>query len=115
MKPEIVFFGEGLPSEFYNSLEEDRDNTDLLIVIGSSLKVRPVATIPSKFIYFLFIYFINHHNICDTILLFWHKPGQQNFSQEYLVCIDKTLTNLAYLDNFNPWSLWILRIGNQKP
>ncbi len=48
MKPEIVFFGEGLPNEFYHSLEEDKEHTDLLIVIGSSLKVRPVATIPSE-------------------------------------------------------------------
>lgn len=47
MKPDIVFFGESLPSEFYRNLEEDSEKVDLLIVIGSSLKVRPVALIPS--------------------------------------------------------------------
>ncbi|XP_068710543.1 NAD-dependent protein deacetylase sirtuin-1-like [Montipora foliosa] len=47
MKPDIVFFGESLPSEFYHNLDNDSDKTDLLIVIGSSLKVRPVALIPS--------------------------------------------------------------------
>ncbi|KAJ8022434.1 NAD-dependent protein deacetylase sirtuin-1 [Holothuria leucospilota] len=46
LKPDIVFFGEGLPNIFYDCLDDDKDAADLLIVIGSSLKVRPVATIP---------------------------------------------------------------------
>lgn len=46
MKPNIVFFGEELGDEFHKSLEADKGNVDLLIVIGSSLKVRPVALIP---------------------------------------------------------------------
>lgn len=48
MKPDIVFFGEGLPDEFHDRMAEDKDECDLLIVVGSSLKVRPVALIPSK-------------------------------------------------------------------
>ena len=48
MKPDIVFFGEGLPEIFHDSMAKDKDECDLLIVIGSSLKVRPVALIPSK-------------------------------------------------------------------
>jgi NAD-dependent SIR2 family protein deacetylase len=51
MKPDIVFFGEGLPEIFHESMAKDKDECDLLIVIGSSLKVRPVALIPSKCIY----------------------------------------------------------------
>jgi len=47
MKPDIVFFGEGLPDEFHNSMAMDKEECDLIIVIGSSLKVRPVALIPS--------------------------------------------------------------------
>ncbi|VDL98664.1 unnamed protein product [Schistocephalus solidus] len=46
MKPDIVFFGEGLPPEFHSSLAEDTKQTDLVIVMGSSLKVRPVSHIP---------------------------------------------------------------------
>ena len=49
MKPDIVFFGESLPEEFHKQMAADKDVCDLLIVIGSSLKVRPVALIPSKF------------------------------------------------------------------
>lgn len=48
MKPDIVFFGEGLSDEFHNSMTLDKDQCDLLIVIGSSLKVRPVALIPNS-------------------------------------------------------------------
>ena len=48
MKPDIVFFGESLPEEFHRQMEIDKDDCDLLIVMGSSLKVRPVALIPSK-------------------------------------------------------------------
>ena len=48
MKPDIVFFGEGLPETFYDSIGDDKEEVDLLVVIGSSLKVKPVALIPSK-------------------------------------------------------------------
>ncbi|CAB0002344.1 unnamed protein product [Nesidiocoris tenuis] len=48
MKPDIVFFGEGLPDAFHKAMEKDSDECDLLIVMGSSLKVKPVALIPSS-------------------------------------------------------------------
>lgn len=48
MKPDIVFFGEGLPAEFHDSMSIDKNECDLLIVIGSSLKVNPVALIPKS-------------------------------------------------------------------
>ncbi|XP_054166819.1 NAD-dependent protein deacetylase sirtuin-1-like isoform X2 [Oppia nitens] len=48
MKPDIVFFGEGLSDEFHSAMSHDKDDCDLLIVMGSSLKVRPVALIPNS-------------------------------------------------------------------
>ncbi|XP_072293096.1 NAD-dependent protein deacetylase sirtuin-1 [Eucyclogobius newberryi] len=48
MKPDIVFFGENLPEMFHRAMKQDKDEVDLLIVIGSSLKVRPVALIPNS-------------------------------------------------------------------
>ncbi|CAG8712482.1 12783_t:CDS:2 [Funneliformis caledonium] len=45
MKPDIVFFGEKLPPEFDRSFPRDREKIDLLIVMGSSLKVAPVSEI----------------------------------------------------------------------
>jgi len=46
LKPDIVFFGEDLPDEFHHNLELDKPECDLLLVIGSSLRVRPVSLIP---------------------------------------------------------------------
>jgi len=45
VKPDIVFFGEPLPSTFDFHIDKDHTNADLVIVIGSSLKVAPVAAI----------------------------------------------------------------------
>ncbi|KAI5993369.1 SIR2-domain-containing protein [Pisolithus marmoratus] len=47
MKPDITFFGEKLNDEFDRALIEDRDKVDLLLVIGTSLKVSPVSEILS--------------------------------------------------------------------
>jgi len=48
MKPDITFFGEKLPDTFFDRLtENDRDMVDLVIVIGTSMKVAPVSEIPS--------------------------------------------------------------------
>lgn len=48
MKPDITFFGEPLPDEFSKRLTtNDRDKVDLVIVIGTSLKVTPVSEIVS--------------------------------------------------------------------
>ncbi|KZT09855.1 SIR2-domain-containing protein [Laetiporus sulphureus 93-53] len=45
MKPDITFFGEKLSDEFDRALLEDRQEIDLLIIIGTSLKVSPVSDI----------------------------------------------------------------------
>lgn len=46
IKPNIVFFGEDLGKDFHRCMTEDKHKVDLVVVIGSSLKVRPVAMIP---------------------------------------------------------------------
>ena len=48
VKPDIVFFGESLPANFHAQLPRCLEQADLLIVIGSSLKVQPVASIPGR-------------------------------------------------------------------
>lgn len=46
MKPDITFFGEDLPDIFSDRLtQHDRDLVDLVIVIGTSLKVAPVSEV----------------------------------------------------------------------
>lgn len=46
-QPDITFFGEDLPDEFgHRLIRHDREKADLVIVIGTSLKVAPVAEVP---------------------------------------------------------------------
>ncbi|CDO96081.1 unnamed protein product [Kluyveromyces dobzhanskii CBS 2104] len=45
LKPDITFFGEALPSKFHRLIKEDVLQCDLLICIGTSLKVAPVSEI----------------------------------------------------------------------
>lgn len=46
MKPDITFFGEPLSDAFHNRLtDHDRELVDLVVVIGTSLKVAPVSEI----------------------------------------------------------------------
>lgn len=48
MKPDITFFGESLPDDFSNRLiNHDRYKADLVVVIGTSLKVAPVSEVVS--------------------------------------------------------------------
>lgn len=46
VKPDIVFFGEELPQRFQDLVSGDTDQADLLLVMGTSLMVMPVAGIP---------------------------------------------------------------------
>jgi NAD-dependent SIR2 family protein deacetylase len=41
VKPNIVFFGEQLPARFFEAAAEDLPEAHALIVMGTSLKVRP--------------------------------------------------------------------------
>ena len=43
LKPDITFFGEKLPDEFDRCVFADRDEVDLIVVMGTSLKVAPVS------------------------------------------------------------------------
>ncbi|TMW66716.1 hypothetical protein Poli38472_014028 [Pythium oligandrum] len=47
LKPEITFFGEILDDKVSTNVAKDRLRADLLLVLGTSLKVSPVAEIPS--------------------------------------------------------------------
>ena len=44
-KPDIVFFGEGLPERFFTQAESDLPEADLLLVLGTSLAVMPFASL----------------------------------------------------------------------
>ena len=48
VKPDIVFFGEDLPSSFYQLSRKDFSKCDLLIVMGTSLTIRPFSSLIDK-------------------------------------------------------------------
>ncbi|SDA04700.1 BZ3501_MvSof-1269-A2-R1_Chr3-1g05180 [Microbotryum saponariae] len=47
VKPNIVFFGEGLPKRFFDRIN-DFTSCDLLIVLGTSLSVQPFASLMNR-------------------------------------------------------------------
>lgn len=49
LKPDIVFFGESLPKRVSANLEKHLEKADLLLVLGTSLQVAPIARIPKFF------------------------------------------------------------------
>lgn len=48
IKPDTVFFGEALPKRFSDLVDQDFEQCDLLIVLGTSLKVQPFASLIIK-------------------------------------------------------------------
>ena len=48
IKPDIVFFGEGLPMRFHDLLPRDLKQADCCLVLGTSLQVAPVSNIPEQ-------------------------------------------------------------------
>jgi NAD-dependent deacetylase sirtuin 1 len=85
LKPDIVFFGEMLPDMFDHALVEDKNQVDLLIVIGSSLKVQPVASI---------IDYLPHH--VPQILINREAVTHVQFDVELLGNCDAITTYLSY-------------------
>lgn len=95
LKPDITFFGEKLSSSFDHALLADRDQVDLLIVMGTSLKVAPVSEILGHIPHSTPVILINKTPIlhlatdimllgdCDRIVeylcrkLGWHLPSIQ--------------------------------------
>nr|AAH67165.1 Sirtuin 2 (silent mating type information regulation 2, homolog) 2 (S. cerevisiae) [Danio rerio] len=68
VKPDIVFFGESLPSRFFTSMKADFPQCDLLIIMGTSLQVQPFASLVSRV-----------SNRCPRLLINMEKTGQSEF------------------------------------
>ena len=45
VKPDIVFFGESLPERYFESIEQDFEICDMLIIMGTSLEVQPFKSL----------------------------------------------------------------------
>lgn len=67
VKPDIVFFGEALPSKFSEKVKTDFQDCDLLIILGSSLVVQPFASIIDRV-----------KSTCPRLLINREKAGQRD-------------------------------------
>ncbi|KAI5968737.1 SIR2 [Candida margitis] len=83
-KPDITFFGEALPRRFHDNIGEDISNCDLLISIGTSLKVAPVADIVDK---------VPHY--VPQILINKDPIGHCNFDVSLLGYCDEVISFIA--------------------
>ena len=50
-----MFFGEQLPEKFHDFSEKEFVDCDLLIVIGTSMNVKPFKCLPGKFVFYLLL------------------------------------------------------------
>ena len=48
LKPDVILFGEQLPQEAWYKAQRAARNCDLMLVVGSSLEVLPVASLPMQ-------------------------------------------------------------------
>ncbi|KAI0074023.1 NAD-dependent deacetylase sirtuin-2 [Panus rudis PR-1116 ss-1] len=78
VKPDIVFFGEALPPQFHSSIPMLR-SADLLIVMGTSLKVQPFASLITMVPRF-----------CPRVLINMERVGDFGARPEDVVCLGKT-------------------------
>lgn len=85
VKADITFFGEALPKRFFETLKEDTQEADLLIVMGTSLQVSPFCTIKDKV-----------QSSCPRVLLNMEPAGEAqdlNMDPDLMAFIDKTAAN----------------------
>ncbi|XP_075223423.1 sirtuin 2 [Lycorma delicatula] len=73
VKPDIVFFGESLPSKFFSYAKKDFPEADLLIVMGSSLAVRPFSSLIDRV-----------KEDCPRLLINREKAGQRDHIMKML-------------------------------
>ncbi|MBW0517413.1 hypothetical protein O181_057128 [Austropuccinia psidii MF-1] len=97
VKPDIVFFGEPLPKKFFSCLS-DFSEADLLIVLGTSLKVQPFASLVSNVSFNCPRALINLHQVGDDIFDFEGlSRGGREFVRDVLLLgtIDEIIEELC--------------------
>ena len=84
VKPDIVFFGESLPTEFFLNAEK-LDEADLVVVMGTSLKVFPFAALLQLVRKEVPVVYINRENTSITRQNFLFMEGDIDEQVKQLV------------------------------
>ena len=100
MKPDITFFGEQLPATFFDRLRDvDVHVADLVIVIGTSLKVAPVSEMPNLLPHHVPHVYINKERIQHV-----------NFDVQLLGNCDEVVAELCrragWPISHESWNIW---------
>ena len=82
IKPDLVFFGEQLPISFFNAYQNPPD-TDLVLVMGTSLTVQPAANFALKVAGNTTSIIVNlETTLYDSIFTYSIKEDLDNFSKQ---------------------------------
>lgn len=65
IKPDITFYGEGLPSKFFETWDKDCDDVEVALISGTSLTVYPFASLPSSVEKRCLRVFVNREKVGD--------------------------------------------------
>ncbi|TPX31311.1 hypothetical protein SmJEL517_g05331 [Synchytrium microbalum] len=102
LKPDIVFFGEPLSQLFSDHFDADKKTVDLLIVMGSSLKVAPVGDVMHRI----------PHDVPQILINMESLPHMMNFDVQLLGDCD---TIVSYLCRQLGWTLPVPEGGFRVP
>jgi len=82
VKPDIVFFGEQLPDRFHDLKDEDFEDCDLLIIMGTSLLVNPFANLGASVSKETPRLLINREKCGENLENYQHPFGGLDFDSE---------------------------------
>ena len=85
IKPDIVFFGENLPERYWQLSKEDFPKCDLLIVMGTSLKVQPFCNLVR-----------NVNPNCVRLLINRERVGTEEVPGFYSLLMGETSSGFAF-------------------
>lgn len=93
VKPDIVFFGEALPSRFFQLMSQDLpDNVDLVIVAGTSLQVSPFNMLPESV-----------YETCPRLLFNMDLVGDFGTRPNDIVVLGDCDDNISYFAQLLGW------------
>ncbi|KIM40877.1 hypothetical protein M413DRAFT_445656 [Hebeloma cylindrosporum] len=101
VKPDIVFFGEGLPDRFINSMSNLQE-ADLLIVMGTSLTVQPFASLAEMV-----------DDSCPRVLINLDHVGDFGSRSDDVVLLGKCDDIVTKLCNELGWEDELLRLWDE--
>jgi len=107
VKPDIVFFGEQLPSSFFDNRHVPAE-ADLVLVLGTSLSVQPFASLPGM-----------AREGVPRVLFNMQRVGDLGTRPDDVLCLDtcdagvrKLAEHLGWIDDLE--AMWVAVVGDKE-